>query len=76
MAQQKEFTEIVEEEAEKLKDILAPHKKRRSKWDQAEDSATDIFAILVGGPAIVVILMGIGLVFCEMCAFVADPSGF
>jgi hypothetical protein len=73
---EKEYSDIVQEEAEKLRDVLGPQKKKKARWDDAEDSVTDIFTVLVGGPAIVVILMGIGLVFCEMCAFVADPSGF
>lgn len=76
MAQQKEYSEIVQEEAEKLRDILGPQKKKRSKWDQAEDSVTDIFTVLVGGPAIVVLLMGVGLIFCEICAYVYNPSNF
>jgi hypothetical protein len=76
MAQEKEYSEIVQEEAGKLKEILGPQKKKRSKWDRAEDSVTDIFTVLVGGPAIVVVLMGVGLVLCEMAAFVYNPSNF
>lgn len=74
---EKEYSDIVAEEAEKVRDILGPQKKRkRSRWDQAEDSVTDIFTVLVGGPAIVVVLMGVGLVLCEICAFVYSPSNF
>lgn len=74
---EKEYSDIVVEEAEKVRDILGPQKKKkRSRWDQAEDSMTDIFTILVGGPAIVVVLMGAGLIFCEICAFVYNPTNF
>lgn len=76
MAQPKEYTEIIEEEAEKLRDILGPQKKKRPKWGEAEDSVTDIFTILVAGPAIVVLLMGLGLILCEMFFYVYNPSGF
>lgn len=73
---EKEYSDIVAEEAEKLRDILGPQKKKRSRWDAAEDSAVDIFTVLVGGPAIVVVLMGAGLIFCEICAYVYNPSNF
>lgn len=76
MAQEKEYSDIVQEEAEKLRDILGPQKKKRPRWDEAEDSVTGVFTVLVAGPAIVVLLMGLGLIFCEMCAFVYSPSGF
>lgn len=77
MAQQKEYSDIVAEEAEKLRNILGPQKKKKKdRWDSAEDSMTRLFSVLVAGPAIVVVLMGLGLIFCEACAFVVDPSGF
>lgn len=73
---EREYADIVVEESEKLRDILGPQKKKRSRWDQAEDSVTDIFTVLVGGPAIVVVLMGVGLALCEMAAYVYNPSNF
>ena len=73
---EKEYSDIVQEEAEKLRDILGPQKKKKAKWDDAEASVTDVFTVLVAGPAIVVLLMGLGLILCEMCAYVYNPSGF
>lgn len=74
---EREYADIVAEESEKLRDILGPQKKKkRSKWDTAEDSVTALFTVLVGGPAIVVVLMGAGLIFCEICAYAYNPSNF
>lgn len=73
---EREYADIVADEIEKVRDILGPQKKKKAKWDDAEDSVTDIFTVLVAGPAIVVLLMGLGLIFCELCAYVYNPSGF
>ena len=73
---EREYADIVADEIEKVRDVLGPQKKKKKAWDDAEDSVTDIFTVLVAGPAIVVLLMGLGLLFCEACAYVYNPSGF
>ena len=73
---EREYADIVADEIEKVRNIIGPQKKKKAKWDDAEDSVTDIFTVLVAGPAIVVLLMGLGLLFCEMCAYVYNPAGF
>lgn len=61
MAEEKEYSDIVQEQAEKLKEALT--KKRQ---DEAFDNAVGYIAGLVfGGPIIVVLFMGLSLVACS-----------
>lgn len=66
MAREKEYQEIVSDEAEKLKDALMKKKRREEAVSSAfENAATAI----VGGPILVVILMALSLAACTF-----DPS--
>lgn len=72
MAEEKEYGEIVKEQAEKLQEALK--KKRR---EEAFDSAIgQIGAVIFGGPILVVVIMAVGLILCEAAAFVYSPANF
>ena len=75
MADEKEYGEIVKEQAEKLQEALK--KKKKKEEEAAFDSAIGQIAVVVfGGPVIVVVVMAVGLILCEAAAFVYSPSNF
>lgn len=73
MAQEKEYSEIVKEQAEKLQEALKKKKREEAAFDSA---IGQIAAVVFGGPVIVVVVMAVGLILCEMAAFVYNPTNF
>lgn len=58
---EKEYSDIVQEEAEKLKEAL----KRKKKHDEAWDSAVGgIAGAVFGGPMMILLIMFLSLVSC------------
>lgn len=61
MAQQKEYSDIVAEEAEKLKEALKKKKREEAAWD---DAIGGIAGAVFGGPMLILLIMFVSLVSC------------
>lgn len=60
MAQEKEYSDLVQEQAEKLKEALK--KKRR---EEANETLAGLAGVFVLGPMLVVLIMGLSLAACS-----------
>lgn len=61
MAQEKEYSEIVQEEADKLKEALT---KKKKKDDDFEEAICGLAGAVLGGPMFVLLIMFFSLVAC------------
>lgn len=70
MAQEKEYSEIVKDEAEKLQEALKKKRRDEAAFDRAVGY---IAGAVFGGPIIVVIFMGFSLAACSTLGAVMQP---
>lgn len=61
MAQEKEYSDIVQEEAEKLKEAL---KKKKKREDEFEEVFCGLAGAVMAGPLFVLLIMFFSLVAC------------
>lgn len=67
---EREYQDVVADEAEKLKDALMKKKRAEAAVSRAFDNAA---MAIVGGPILVVILMAVSLVGCTAMGEMMQP---
>lgn len=78
MSQEKEYSDIVQDEAERLKEIMDRKREERARRlsDGVNNYLSDVMTVILAAPVIVVLFMFFGLILCEAAAFFYDPMRF
>ena len=71
MAQEKEYSDIVQEQVEKLQEALK--KKKKNAVDDDDDPIRKFLTIVIGGPMFVLMVMFVSLIVCETVAVAFVP---
>lgn len=69
MAEEKEYSEIVKEQAEKLQEAL----KKKKKEEAFDNALSNAAAVIFGGPILVIVFMAVSLVACTTMGAVMQP---
>jgi uncharacterized membrane protein len=70
MAEEKEYSDLVQEQAEKLQEALKKKKKEEAAFDSA---VGQIAGVIFGGPILVILFMAVSLVACTTMGAVMQP---